>query len=62
MMTTDTARESCTLKVRRGIATPLYAIALILSYLSDAIANAAAAIREIRSVRDALAAIAADLN
>jgi len=44
MMTTDTARESCALKLRRGVATPLYAIALILSYLSDAIANLAAAI------------------
>ena len=44
MMTTDTARGSYALKLRRGIATPFYAIALILSYLSDAIASLAAAI------------------
>ena len=42
MMTLDD--ESYSLKIRRGVAMPLYVIALALSYLSDAIGKAAAAI------------------
>ena len=42
MMTIDD--ESCSLRIRRGVAMPLYVIALALSYLSDAIGKAAAAI------------------
>ena len=44
MINSDTADSSFTLKLRRAMATPLYTIALILSYLSDAIASLAAAI------------------
>jgi hypothetical protein len=40
----DTAREPSGLKVRRSVALPLYALALILSFLSDGFANLAALI------------------
>jgi hypothetical protein len=38
----DSVRVANKLKVRRALALPLYGIALVLSYLSDGIANLAA--------------------
>jgi hypothetical protein len=40
----DSAREPRGLKVRRSLALPLYVLALILSFLSDGLANLAALI------------------
>ena len=37
----DSAREPNGLKARRSLALPLYVLALILSYLSDGLANLA---------------------
>jgi hypothetical protein len=42
MTITHTEQVPRSLKLRRGIALPLYATALILSYLSDAIGKLAA--------------------
>jgi hypothetical protein len=44
MMTADTVDSPCSLKLRRSVATPFYVLALILSYLSDAIGKFAAII------------------
>lgn len=46
MTTTDIADAPRSLKLRRGIALPLYAVALMLSYLSEAIGKIAAAIAQ----------------
>jgi hypothetical protein len=40
----DSAREPSALKVRRSLALPLYVLALILSFISDGLANLAARI------------------
>jgi hypothetical protein len=44
IMTDDRFYESITLRLRRGVALPIYAVALILSYLSDALGDLGAAI------------------
>jgi hypothetical protein len=44
MTTYDSPAVPRGLRLRRGLALPVYAIALILSYLSDALGNLAAAI------------------
>ena len=45
-MTIDIADAPRSLKLRRNVALPLYAVALLLSYLSDAIGKIAAAIAQ----------------
>ena len=44
MTTADTVDPPCSIKLRRSVATPFYVLALILSYLSDAIGKFAAII------------------
>ena len=46
MMTYDSLHEPRRLRLRRGLALPLYALALVLSYLSDALGNLAAVIAQ----------------
>jgi hypothetical protein len=44
MVTYDNSRTSISLKLRRAIALPIYAVALIFSYLSEALTKLATSI------------------
>jgi len=46
MITCDSPHEPRGLKLRRGLALPLYVLALALSYLSDALGSLAAQIAQ----------------